>query len=241
MNHRNKCCAPSRKSCSKNDCINLLQSITPTNDFSFKILTNMTNTLTSDGNVQNVAVTQYILDICNREISFNNICCPTDEMSTIILGIPLIFLNKCSAYRMILPDISDATSFDYSDFIIVENADQTILPVDLQVANGYLNVIIVISSASTESENGCQINLTFTKFNFSLTKSLVFCTSNLICYPVTWKYGLTSFIVPITTLPITTEPTTTVGIIGLIEPEPTTTVSIIDPIEPEPTTTESGV
>ena len=244
MDHRKKCCMPSKKSCTnsipcpcsptesypgstenyfrsnksqkeqcccKNDCINLLQSIVPNSNFEFKILTNMTNTLTSGGNVQNVAVTQYVLDICNRDITFDNICCPSDDMNTIILGIPLIFLNKCFAYRVILPDISDATSFDYSDFVVVENTNQTPLPVDLQVANGYLNVIIVISGASVESDIGCQVSLTFTKFNIGLSKSLVFCTNNVICYPVTWKYGLAAAnILPITTIPTTTtSPSTT--------------------------------
>lgn len=227
MDFRKKCCAPSKKSCvscpcsckpnkSLTDqccnirCIDFFQYIAPDDNLEFKVLTEMTNTLSTDGTVLNVATTQYILDLCKRTITFSDICCPSNDMNTIILGLPLIFLKKCFAYRLVLPDISNATSFNYSNYIIVENMNGTVLPVDLQIANGYLNIIIAISDATTVTDNGCQIFLNFIKFNFELTRSLVFCISNLMCDPITWQYGFSPNVpIPTTTMaPTTLAPTT---------------------------------
>ncbi len=164
-----------------NECIK--SPIVPDNDFDFKILTNLTNTKTESGNISNTAKISHILVLSNDTVTFSNLSCVNSGHTNIILALPLTFTKKCNVYSLVLPDIDSKKKFKYNKYVIIKNNNGVSLPVDLQVANGYLYIIINITDAhmDTTFENKCKIKLSFTKFFFNLNKNIVCCSQNIIC------------------------------------------------------------
>lgn len=143
------------------------------------------------------ATARYFLNLCSDAVKLNIPC--LNSTKRILLGLPLTYVEGCSIYSLVLPTINSSTlsSTVYTDNIEVSTADTNeVLPIGLQVANGYLFIEIHVEGKLTFADNDCNgecpasISLNFNTFNFELKKK--FKTCNVTCKPVVWKYADTT-------------------------------------------------
>ena len=91
-------------------------------------------------------------------------------------------LFDCHIHKI---DLKQLTS-EYADNVVVkEMCTNDPLTIDLQVANGYLYIIICVENYIEDTP----LSLCFDVFCFDLIKKAVPCNYTIKCKPVTWSYG----------------------------------------------------
>lgn len=180
---------------------NLNSKLTPDCNLDFKLSINPVGTISNPqpgciNDINPAATVQCGLELCCDIVNFENIPCPKN-LNRLILCVPLMYLDSCHLYTIQVPPIlnDELSTVTYSDNIIVKGCETNeILPIGLQVANGYLYVVIDITDQITvviEPDETCtkSLKLCFDRFCFNLCKKLRNCACDLKCKSVIWQYG----------------------------------------------------
>lgn len=133
------------------------------------------------------------------------LCCPTTKLKIpcangtkrIILGLPLTYVKGCYVYSIIPPLISSSQLLfgpPYNANLIVSDVNTSaVLPIGMQIANGYLFVEIdvdgkiVNDDEPVDGECSGHLTLHFDKFDFPLNRKMKCC--DIPCKPVIWNYS----------------------------------------------------
>jgi hypothetical protein len=156
-------------------------------DLEFKLLKTHSGSTVSSGSITQATQTTYL-----------TLCCDTAKLSVdlksdvkrIVLGVPLLHLDNCYVYSLVPPDIANAnlSTTVYSENIeVVDLVTGTILPVGLQVSNGYLLIEIDVDNKVVVDNCNCSgsVILCFNTFKFALSARPNCC--DVDCYPITWN------------------------------------------------------
>lgn len=179
-------------------CPELIKDIVPECDLKLKFSSHYEggSVIYTEGSLPIVtpATAKHLLSLCCETIKLNIAC--ANATKRVILGLPLTYVEGCSVYSLTLPQIlnSNLTTFTYGANVEISTVDTNeVLPIGLQVANGYLFIEIDVDGKLVFADNDCNgecpasISLNFNKFEFGLTKKYKCC--NVTCKPVAWKYA----------------------------------------------------
>lgn len=162
-------------------------TIAPKNELKFKLVSEITNTEVEDGIITTPGTINKKLKLCCNIVEFDNIEC--SDLNALILGIPITFSDKCNLYSLDIPNISDDSLIN--EYMVVTCGDDNNLVVDIQVANGYIYIIIDVPNDKViHSNETClgSLVLCFETFCFDINKKVPLC-HKVKCRPVTWSYG----------------------------------------------------
>jgi len=174
-------------------CVTAETTIASPDCFKLKIGLNITGSTGLLGSGATAGTVTYALGLCSDVVTFSDICC-FNNMSSIVLALPLSFVQDCHRYTLVdiplgpqlVPIVVDTTV----------PSGGTGSPIDIQVANGYLYVIIGSDrfdvEVCTDDDEGCSrcvVTITFTLFNFFLRRSINYCNCACVCKPIVWYFG----------------------------------------------------
>lgn len=177
-------------------CLDLKCELTPDCNIKFKLSTDYTGTDVSGNIIEAIATSSHKLELCSGLVKFTNLECA--NLKKLILGVPLVFVKNCHLYRLNLPDITGDVfnNTAYASNIVVKCIDDdSAMNIGLQVANGYLYVIIdVEGKIVTIGEGAPSLEFCIELFCFDVTKKFIPCGCELKCKPITWSYGYESIV-----------------------------------------------
>jgi len=165
--------------------------------FDFKIGTQFINTSVpvDPADPKVLADCVNTLNLCEDTVLFKNVKC-AKGLGSIILGVPLKWVDGCQQYTIRVPEIPGG---DTDLNVVVEETNTgTTLPVNFQVANGYLYVEINITDDNGGGDQNYfvfggddapSLELCFKAFTFDLNKKYVGCRCPPKCLPVIWLCG----------------------------------------------------
>ena len=183
------------------NCPHLHSAFAPECDLEFKLNTRYVGTSNPTSGPVVAGTVVNSLTLCKDTVVFKNLEC-TKNLRSIILSLPLKFVEDCHLFNLVIPTIPGNTD---NNIIVKEINTQNQLALNFQVANGCLYVEIVIVDANGNSlivfdgDGVASLELCFEKFEFDLTKKFKPCNCDIKCKPVTWICGQSTPV--ITTIP----------------------------------------
>lgn len=170
------------------NCPFLNNELHPDCGFKFKIATSVTGTaLDPDtGNVIPGKITKQ-LQLCCNTVVFNNLDCD-DNFNSLLLGIPLIFIDKCYKYTI---DLSSVDIENSNNISVIDLTTNSQLITSIEIANGYLYIFIDVADKIIFDHVSCKSKLlmSFNKFEFNLIQKITNCCDKIKCNPLTWSFG----------------------------------------------------
>lgn len=150
----------------------------------FRLSTNLSGTDTTTSPFT-LATVSNKLELCSSTVVFEDLPC-RENLKNVILGIPLVFVDDCNMHKIDLTKLAISPDADYTSNIVVKELNTSNpLAIDLQVANGYLYVIICVENYVEDTP----LSLCFDVFCFDLIKKIIPCNCTIKCKQVTWSYG----------------------------------------------------
>lgn len=179
-------------------CPRLKESSNPECDLKFRIATTVSDTQNNNGSLIYGTIKNQ-LQLCNNIVVFNGIKCnDNNSLNYVLLGIPLVYVDRCYKYTIDTSNLSIPTPSS-STIVVTDFITGTPITVNLQVANGYLYIIIGNSGVGeqvgidkyiTFDETTCKakLALSFDQFAFDLKPKRMNCC-DYECLPVVWSFG----------------------------------------------------
>jgi hypothetical protein len=195
-----------KQQCNQQCCVNAETSIAAPDCFKLKIGINVTGSTGTLGATGAVAGTlTFALGLCSNTVTFTDICC-FNNMSSIVLALPLTFIQDCFRYTFTDIPLGGATGTASVIDTTVPNPSGAPSTINIQIANGYLYITIasdrfdvVVVQDPERCCKTCAVTIEFTQFNFFMTRSINYCNCSSVCKPILWFFGSN----PVPTLTVT--------------------------------------
>src|SRR5690348_2542976 len=126
----------------RNMCVSAETTIAAPDCFKLKIGINVSGSTGILGTTGAVTGTvSYALGLCNKTVTFTDICC-FNNMKSIVLALPLSFMQDCFKFTFAHITLGPQTDTTVIDTTVPNLINNTPSAINIQVANGYLYIII---------------------------------------------------------------------------------------------------